>query len=75
MHLLKFTFAKFNENLCSLWQHILKLEQYKEDKHFPCARLTCKSMKCPIVKKKTLLEYLNLREKDFGILNFVMIYL
>ena len=33
--------------------HILKLEQYREDEHGPCARMTRKFVKWSIFKKKT----------------------
>ena len=28
--------------------HVLKLERYREDQHGPCARMTCKFVKCSI---------------------------
>ena len=37
--------------------HILKLEQYREDEHGPCARMTRKFVKWSIFKKKNKKSY------------------
>lgn len=41
-------------SLCVLTSaaHILKLEQYRDDQHGLCARMTCKLVKCYILKKE-----------------------
>ena len=39
------TNGKVKSPVLALAAHILKLEQYREDQHGPCARMTCKFMK------------------------------